>query len=120
MDDDLVRSGRYARLEIRGRTTGELRTVTVGYAEEPDGSLLIAAGAADADWARNLEATTDAVRVTIGDRTFHATADVVDDDDPRRGAAIRALILRYGTPAERLGGSVFVLRPAAETRSPAT
>ena len=111
MEDDLVRSGRYARLEIRGRTTGELRAVTVGYAEETDGSLLIAAGAADADWARNLEAATDPVLVTIGDRTFHATADVLGDDDPRRGAAIRALILRYGTPAERLGGSVFVLRP---------
>jgi deazaflavin-dependent oxidoreductase (nitroreductase family) len=111
VDDDLVRSGRYARLEIRGRRTGELRAITVGYAEEPDGSLLIAAGASDADWARNLEATTDAVRVTIGDRLFLAVADVLDDDDPRRGAAIRALILRYGTPAERLGGSVFVLRP---------
>jgi deazaflavin-dependent oxidoreductase (nitroreductase family) len=111
VDDDLVRSGRYARLEIRGRRTGELRVVTVGYAEEPDGSLVIAAGAAEADWARNLEAATDAVRVTIGDRLFLAVADVLDDDDPRRGAAIRALILRYGTPAERLGGSVFVLRP---------
>ena len=112
MDDDLVRSGRYARLEIPGRTTGELRTVTVGYAEEPDGSLLIAAGAADAEWARNLEAAEDPNQVTIGDRTFLATAEVLDDDDPRRGAAIRALILRYGTPAERLGGSVFVLRPS--------
>lgn len=112
MDDDLVRSGRYARLEIRGRSSGEIRAVTVGYAEEPDGSLLIAAGAADADWARNLEAATDPVRVTIGERTFDATAEVIDDDDPRRGAAIRELILRYGTPAERLGGSVFVLRPA--------
>jgi deazaflavin-dependent oxidoreductase (nitroreductase family) len=111
MDDDLVRSGRYARLEIPGRTSGEIRTVTVGFSEEPDGSLLIAAGAADADWARNLEATTDAIRVTIGDRRVHATADVLDEDDPRRGAAIRALILRYGTPAERLGGSVFILRP---------
>jgi deazaflavin-dependent oxidoreductase (nitroreductase family) len=111
VDDDLVRSGRYARLEIRGRTSGQIRSVTVGYAEEPDGSLLIAAGAADADWARNLDAATDLVRVTIGERTFDATAEVIDDDDPRRGAAIRALILRYGTPAERLGGSVFVLRP---------
>jgi deazaflavin-dependent oxidoreductase (nitroreductase family) len=112
VDDDLVRSGRYARLEIAGRTSGQLRTVTVGYAEEPDGSLLIAAGAADADWAQNLEAATDPIRVTIGERTFHATADVLDEDDPLRGAAMRALILRYGTPAERLGGSVFVLRPS--------
>jgi deazaflavin-dependent oxidoreductase (nitroreductase family) len=113
VDDDLVRSGRYAWLEIRGRASGEIRGVTVGYAEEPDGSLLIAAGAADADWARNLEAGPGRVQVTIGERTFPATAEILDDDDPRRGAAIRALILRYGTPAERLGGSVFVLRPAA-------
>ena len=113
MDDDLVRSGRFARLEIPGRTSGEIRTVTVGYSEEPDGSLLIAAGTADADWARNLEAGPDAVRVTIGERTFPAIAEVLEDDDPRRGAAIRALILRYGTPAERLGGSVFILRPSS-------
>ena len=114
MDDDLVRSGRYARLEIPGRSSGETRVVTVGYAEQPDGSLLVAAGAADAAWARNLVAESDAVRVTIGERTFDARAEVVGEDDPRRALAIRGLILRYGTPAERLAGSVFALIPVTK------
>jgi deazaflavin-dependent oxidoreductase (nitroreductase family) len=111
MDDDLVQSGRYARLEIAGRLIGESRGVTVGYAEQPDGSLLIAAGATDAAWARNLETEPGSVRVTIGARTFEARAEVLEDDDPRRAQAISGLILRYGTPAERLAGSVFVLTP---------
>jgi hypothetical protein len=45
---------------------------------------------------------------------FAARAEPLDEDDPRRGRAVRELILRYGTPSERLGtGLVFVLR---ETR----
>ena len=111
MDDDLIASGRYARLELRGRLTGTARTVTVGFAERPDGTLFVAAGAPDADWARNLAAEADAVRVTIGTRAFSAAAELLEDRDPRRGEAIRELILRYGTPAERLDGSVFVLTP---------
>jgi len=50
--------------------------------------------------------------VTIGGRTFAAVADRLDDRDPRRFAAVRGLILRYGTPSEALGsGPVFVLSP---------
>jgi deazaflavin-dependent oxidoreductase (nitroreductase family) len=110
MEDDLVRSGRFARLAIRGRQSGEVRSVNVGYVEEPDGSLLVAAGAPDASWASNLIADPDCI-VTIGPRTFAARAEPLGDDDPRRGRAVRELILRYGTPSERLGtGLVFVLR----------
>jgi len=84
-------------------------SVAVGYVEEPDGSLLVAAGSPDADWARNLEADLRC-RVTIGDRTWAAHADPLDEADHRR--AVRELILRYGTPAERLGrGPSFRLRP---------
>jgi deazaflavin-dependent oxidoreductase (nitroreductase family) len=113
MEDDLVRSGRFARLTLRGRLSGEPRSVNVGFIEDPDGSILVAAGAPDASWALNLLADPDCT-VTIGERSYAAWAEPLDDDDPRRGRAVRELILRYGTASERLGsGPIFVLRPAA-------
>jgi deazaflavin-dependent oxidoreductase (nitroreductase family) len=113
MEDDLVLSGRFARLAIRGRRSGEARPVNVGFVEEPDGTILVAAGAPDASWALNLLDDPDCT-VTIGERTYAARAEPLDDDDPRRGRAVRELILRYGTPSEGLGsGPIFVLRPIA-------
>jgi len=83
--------------------------VAVGYVEEPDGSLLVSAGSPEADWARNLEADPRC-RVTLGERSWEARAQPLDEADHRR--AVRELILRYGTPAERLGrGPSFRLRP---------
>jgi hypothetical protein len=85
--------------------------VTVGYVAEPDGSILVAAGAPDSSWASNLLATPE-VEVTIGGRTFAGLADVLDDGDPRRGRVVRELILRSGTPSEGLGsGPIFSIRP---------
>jgi deazaflavin-dependent oxidoreductase (nitroreductase family) len=111
MEDELVRSGRFARLGIRGRRSGETRSVNVGFVEEADGSILVAAGTPDAAWALNLIAEPECA-VTIGERTYGASAEPLDDDDPRRGRAVRELILRYGTPSEGLGsGFVFVIRP---------
>jgi hypothetical protein len=84
---------------------------TVGFVLEDDGSLLVAATAADADWALNLLAAPTCL-VTIGERSYPAVAEVLDDDDPRRYRAIRELILRYGTPSEGLGSGVaFALHP---------
>jgi deazaflavin-dependent oxidoreductase (nitroreductase family) len=112
MDDELVRDGRVARLELRGNRSGEPRAVTVGFVDGPDGSIFVAAQSDEAAWARNLEADPRAT-VTIGPRTFTARAERLDDADPRRIAAVRDLILRYGTPSEGLGrGPVFVLAPA--------
>jgi deazaflavin-dependent oxidoreductase (nitroreductase family) len=109
MEDELVRDGRVARLELRGHRSGLPRTVTVGFVQLSDGSLAVAARSAEAAWARNLEADPHAT-VTIGDRTFAVVAEPLDDRDPRRNAVIRDLILRYGTPSENLGnGPVFVL-----------
>ena len=60
-------------------------------------------------WALNLLADP-AVEVEVGDRRFAAIAEPLDPTDHAR--AIRGLILRYGTPAERLGrGPSFRLRP---------
>lgn len=108
MDDELVADGRVALIEARGRASGEPRAVAVGYVAEPDGSLLVAANEATADWAQNLIADP-ACRVRVGGETFDALAEPLEHDDHVR--AIRALILRYGTPSEDLGrGPSFRLR----------
>ena len=99
-----------ALVETRGRETGRIARAAVGFVEEPDGSLLVAAGDSEADWALNLIAEPGC-RVTIGDRTRDAEA--VELDGTERARAVRELILKYGTPSERLGhGPVFRLVPA--------
>jgi deazaflavin-dependent oxidoreductase (nitroreductase family) len=91
--------------------------VAVGYLEAPDGSLLVAAGDPDADWARNLEADGH-VRVTTGGRAFEVIAEALEGADAAQ--AIVGLILKYGTSAERLGrGPVFRLRRVDAPKSPA-
>jgi deazaflavin-dependent oxidoreductase (nitroreductase family) len=98
-----------ALVETRGRQTGRSARAAVGFVEEPDGALLVAAGDSEADWALNLVAEPRC-RVTIGDRTTDAEAVELDGTD--RARAVRELILKYGTPSERLGhGPVFRLLP---------
>jgi deazaflavin-dependent oxidoreductase (nitroreductase family) len=109
--EDLARWGKVALLETRGRRSGAPVRAAVGFVEQPDGTLLVAAGEETADWVRNLRAYPRC-RVTVGERTAGYAAEVMDEG-PERSAAITALILRYGTPAERLGnGPVFRLVPA--------
>ena len=85
--------------------------MTVGFVDEPDGSILVAAGSLDRAWAANLLADPR-VDVQVGERSFSGEAEELDEDDPRRGRAVRELILRFGTPSEGLGsGPVFVIRP---------
>ena len=110
MEDELVSSGRFVRIETRGARTGERRSVTVGFVDD-GASVLVAAGSTDTAWASNLLADP-ACRVRIGSRSFDAVAEPLDGADHAR--AIRELILRYGTPAEILGhGPSFRLRPTA-------
>jgi deazaflavin-dependent oxidoreductase (nitroreductase family) len=109
MEDELVAWGRVLRLETRGRVTGRTARATVGFVDGPGGSVLVAAGEHDAHWARNLRAFPLA-RVTIGERSFDVRARELSA--PERVAAVRELILRYGTPAERLGSApAFELIP---------
>jgi hypothetical protein len=83
----------------------------VGFVEEPDGALLIAANEPDADWALNLLAAPVAT-VTIGERT--ASYRVIELEGEQRNGAVARLILRYGTPSEGLGrGPAFRLEPVA-------
>jgi deazaflavin-dependent oxidoreductase (nitroreductase family) len=113
MEDDLVASGRFVRIETHGAVSRAARAVTVGFVEDvpgdPAGSLLVAAGSATTSWARNLEADPRC-HVQVGHRSFEAIAEPLERDDHIR--AIRELILRYGTPSEGLGhGPSFRLRP---------
>jgi deazaflavin-dependent oxidoreductase (nitroreductase family) len=114
MEDDLVASGRFVRIETRGQRSGLARAVTIGFAEDggSEGALLVAAGSDDTAWARNLLADPSCL-VTLAGRTFEAVAERLSPADHAR--AIRELILRYGTPAEGLGhGPSFRLRPVGE------
>lgn len=50
-------------------------------------------------------------RLTVGERSWDAVAEPLDRVEAAR--AVSAMILKYGTPAERLGrGQGFRLRPA--------
>ena len=78
----------------------------------PTGHLLVAASDDHTGWALNLLADPQC-RVTIGD----TSGDVPSrsrSTTPVAPPTVTALILRYGTPAERLGaGPAFRLRPHA-------
>ncbi len=72
--------------------------------------MLVASGEPDADWARNLE-VNPGCRLTVGERSWEAVAEPLDRAEAAR--AVSGMILKYGTPAERLGrGQAFRLRPA--------
>jgi deazaflavin-dependent oxidoreductase (nitroreductase family) len=108
--EELAAWGRVALLETRGRRTGRAVRTPVGFVADPDGSLLVAAGEEAADWALNLRAEPRC-RVTIGASAGAFLAVELEGEEHAR--AVRELILRYGTPAERLGpGPAFRLRPA--------
>ena len=88
-------------LETHGRVTGQLVRTPVGFAQEADGALLIAAGGRDIDWARNLLAQP-VCSVTIGDETAPYVA--VELDGEEHSHAVVSLI---GPSArERLGADV--------------
>jgi len=110
MEAELVASGRFVRIETRGSVTGEARAVTIGFVDDDTtpGAILVAAGSATTAWASNLLADPSC-RVELADRSFEAIAEPLEPAE--HALAIRALILRYGTPAESLGhGSSFRLR----------
>jgi deazaflavin-dependent oxidoreductase (nitroreductase family) len=112
LGEQLADWGVVIRLETRGRTSGRPVEVALGYVEEPDGSVLVAGGSPDAAWARNLDADPRCrVRRAEEDWT-QAMAEPLEGADAAR--VVRELILRYGTPAERLGrGPAYRLRPVA-------
>jgi deazaflavin-dependent oxidoreductase (nitroreductase family) len=105
--DELAGWGKVALLETVGRTSGKKVKSAVGFVEGNDGALYLAAGSDSADWALNLRAQPRC-RATIGERTHSYAAHEIEGAE--RADAVTALILKYGTPAERLGhGPVFRL-----------
>jgi deazaflavin-dependent oxidoreductase (nitroreductase family) len=109
LGETLAEQGRVVRLTTVGRISGRPTSTSVGFVEQPDGCLIIAAGTEGADWARNLAAHPTVVGAW-GGREQRFRAESLDGAD--FASAIRTLILRYGTPAEGLGsGPAFRLRP---------
>ena len=107
MEDDLVAWGRVCRVETRGRLTGRTARATVGFSERDGGAIVVAAGSPDASWSLNLLAEPTC-RVTVGELSWTAVARELDGAE--HAAAVRDLILKYGTPAEALGaGPAFEL-----------
>jgi deazaflavin-dependent oxidoreductase (nitroreductase family) len=114
LGEQLAGWGKVIRLVTRGRVSGAPVEVALGYVEEPDGSVMVAAGSPEADWARNLDADPRC-GVFLGERSWpEAEANLLQGPDAQR--AVRELILKYGTPAERLGrGPAYRLRPSGAT-----
>jgi deazaflavin-dependent oxidoreductase (nitroreductase family) len=109
MDADLAAWGKVIILETAGRRSGQPRRVAVGYVLEADGSLLVAASDPSAHWARNLAIDPSCVVERDGTRTACLASNL---EGAASNAAVAALILKYGTPAERLGsGPTYRLVP---------
>jgi deazaflavin-dependent oxidoreductase (nitroreductase family) len=108
--EELAEWGKVALLETIGRVSGRAVTAAVGFVEEAGGALVVAAGSETSDWAANLRSNPSCT-ATVGEQTTNYRATEIDGTE--RNAAITSLILKYGTPAERLGrGPVFRLVPA--------
>ena len=108
LGEELAAWGKVAMLETVGRVSGKPVRSAVGFIEEDDGCMLVAAGSETADWALNLRANAKS-RATVGERSAEYDQAVELEGD-ERSAVVVALILKYGTPAERLGrGPVFRL-----------
>ncbi len=115
MGEQLAAWGKVVLIETRGRRTGRPSRTAVGFVAEADGSLLVAAGDPSADWALNLLADPLCM-VTLEDRTQIHRAELLERTE--HAAAVSGLILRYGTPAERLGGGpAFRLRPVSDANA---
>lgn len=109
MGERLARQGRVVVLSTRGRVSRRTARATVGFVEEPDGCLLVAAGSPTAHWALNL-ADHPYLSAAWAGHSGAYRAEALEGT--AFAAAISALILRYGTPAERLGrGPAFRLHP---------
>ena len=107
---ELAEWGKVGLLETTGRTSGKSVKTAVGFVDGENGTLLVAAGSDASDWALNLRAQPRC-RVTIGDRVGQYMASEIDEG-AERSRVLVDLVLKYGTPAERLGrGPVFRLVP---------
>ena len=95
-------------LETIGRKSGNPDLSAVGFIDESDGAIVVAAGTDTADWVLNLRANPNS-KARVGERVAEY-AQAVELEGDERSAIVVALILKYGTPSEGLGrGPVFRL-----------
>jgi deazaflavin-dependent oxidoreductase (nitroreductase family) len=107
---ELAEWGKVALLETTGRISHEPVRTAVGFVEDEHGEILVAAGSEASDWALNLRAQP-ACRATVGDQVRNYDAAEIPEG-AERSRVLVDLVLKYGTPAERLGrGPVFRLVP---------
>lgn len=102
LEEDLAAWGKVIVLETTGRLSGLPRRVNVGFVETAAG-LLVAASDEETRWARNLLAEPRCHVELAGVRRAYLAVPLPEAE---RQAAVAALILKYGTPAERLGGGL--------------
>ena len=107
MEADLVLWGKVIRLQTIGRRSGSPRLATIGFIDAGGGSLLVAASAETTNWAANLRAHHECLVELDGEQRPYLATELEGDE---HADAVRRLILKYGTPAERLGaGPAFRL-----------
>jgi deazaflavin-dependent oxidoreductase (nitroreductase family) len=86
---DERRADDFCYLTTTGRRTGRAHTIEIWFAT-PEGAgsplYLLAGGGRQSDWVRNLVATP-AVSVRVGEQTWSATAQVIEDAAEREEAA---------------------------------
>ena len=109
MAADLSARGLTITLVTIGRRSGLPRGATIGFVARSGGSLLVAASAETTHWAANLKAEPGCTVELDGRRREYRAVPLGGSE---RAEAIAGLILKYGTPAERLGaGPAFRLDP---------
>lgn len=96
-------SGSAIELRYTGRRSGRQYAIPVQYAR--DGSLLVVVpqSAATKTWWRNFR-TRQEVSVRLAGRIYHATAEVVERDDPRWDRHRQLYISRWRRLRGRLTG----------------
>ena len=100
MELDLAAWGKVITLETTGRRSRSVRRVTIGYAVDGE-AYLVAASSDTTAWALNLAADPHCHVELVGSRRSCTARSL---RGTAREAAIVALIVKYGAPAERLGG----------------
>ena len=117
LEADLAAWGKVIVIETSGRDSGRPRTATVGFIDdggEPR-TLRVAASDENTHWALNLLVEPACVVVEAGERVPYQATPLTDAE---RHATAAELILKYGTPSERLGGGPafrLVRRPRPAT-----
>jgi deazaflavin-dependent oxidoreductase (nitroreductase family) len=109
LEEDLTAWGKVLTIETRGRKTGRPRRAVVGFVAAADGTFLVAASDPSTAWVGNLIVEPTCAIELAGVRSDCRASQL---GGPEAHSAVAALILKYGTPAERLGaGPAFRLTP---------